>query len=137
MEDTADSKGRSRRKKGKDFITYPDTSVICGPLQFYRYDRHTIANPLILFEVLSPSTHNYDTGFKLEQYQKIASLKAYIMLDSERVWVRSCLRLGEQNRWIMEEPLENLDDILRLEGLGIEIPLRLLYARVNVEEFED
>jgi Uma2 family endonuclease len=134
MEDNPDSKGRSRRKRGKDFITYPDASLICGPLEYFREDRFTLANPLVLFEVLSPSTHNYDLTFKFEQYQKIASLKAYILIDSEKVWVRSCLRQAEQNRWIIEDPLEDLEDVLKLEMLNIEIPLRLLYERVEFDE---
>ncbi|NWJ44755.1 MAG: Uma2 family endonuclease [Chloroflexi bacterium] len=134
VEDKAELKARSGRKKSRDFITYPDASVICGQLQFYRGDRFTVANPLILFEVLSPSTRNYDTSFKLEHYQRITSLKAYIMLDSERIWVQSCQRIGDENRWILEEPLEDLEDVLRLEALGLEIPLSQLYERVEFEE---
>ncbi|NWJ98351.1 MAG: Uma2 family endonuclease [Chloroflexi bacterium] len=132
-----ESKTERSRKKDKDFISYPDASVICGSLEFYKGNRYTIANPMILFEVLSPSTHSYDTSFKLEQYQRISSLKAYIMIDSERVWVRTCLRIGDQNRWILEEPLETLKETLRLEPLNIEIPLRLLYDRIEFTETED
>lgn len=134
MEDTPDSKGKSRRKKGGDFVTYPDASVTCGPLAYFREDRFTLANPLILFEVLSPSTRNYDLTFKFEQYQKIPSLKAYILIDSEKIWVRSCLRQAEQNRWIVEDPLEDLEDVLKLEVLNLEIPVRRLYQRVEFEE---
>ncbi len=130
------ARGTARPKKSKDFITYPDASIICGPLEYYRGDRYTIANPQVLFEVLSPSTRNYETGFKLEQYQKIPALKAYIMIDSQQVWVRSCLRIGEQNRWVLEEPLENLTDTLRLEVLQIDIPLSLLYAKIEFDQSE-
>ncbi|MEI7554356.1 Uma2 family endonuclease [Candidatus Chlorohelix sp.] len=134
VENKAELKVRSGQKKSRDFITYPDASVICGQLQFYRGDRFTVANPLILFEVLSPSTRNYDTSFKLEHYQRITSLKAYIMLDSESIWVQSCQRIGDENRWILEESLEDLEDVLRLEALGLEIPLSQLYERVEFEE---
>lgn len=118
-------------KAKSNFVTYPDASVICGPLEFYKGDRYTVANPVVLFEVLSPSTRIYDTNFKLEQYQHIASLKAYIMVDSEQVWVRSCVRIGDENRWILEEPLEDRQDVLKLEALGLEILLHLLYDRVK------
>lgn len=137
VESKADLKGRGSRQKGKDFVTYPDVSVVCGALEFYKADEFTIANPLVLFEVLSPSTRNYDTSTKLEQYQRIPSLKAYIMVDSEQVWVRSWVRIGDENRWILEEPLEDLDDVLRVEVLNAEIPLRLLYARVEFNNPED
>ncbi len=82
---------------------YPDASVVCGPVELFKGDRYTIANPLILFEVLSPSTRNYASNFKLEHYQRISSLKAYVMVDSERIWVRNCQRLGDHNRWVLEE----------------------------------
>jgi Uma2 family endonuclease len=126
--------GGRKRSKGKDFITYPGASVICGPLEYFKEDQFTVANPVVLFEVLSPSSRNYDTSFKLENYQRIPSLKAYIMIESEWVWVRSCQRIGEENRWILDEPLEDLDDVLRIETLGFEVPLRHLYERIKFEE---
>ena len=48
--------------------------------------------------------------------------------------MRSCLRLGEQNGWILEEPLDNLTDTLVLETLNIKIPVQKLYDRVDFEE---
>lgn len=137
VEAKIEAKARGRRKKSKDFIGYPDASVLCGPLEFFKEDRYTIANPLVLFEVLSLSTRNYDTSFKLEQYQKIPTLRAYIMADSEQIWVRNCQRIGDENRWILEEPLEDLEDVLYIEALEVKLPLRLLYARIKFEELED
>lgn len=122
------------RKKG-DFISYPDASVICGALEPYKGDRFTIANPVILFEVISPSTRNYDHVVKFEQYLNISSLAMYVMIDSEQVRVEVFQRgsLG----WLVRKPLENRDDFLKLPPIEAEIALKLLYDRVEFEEDEE
>lgn len=122
-------KGR-KRQQDDEFVTYPDASVVCGQLEFYKDDRQTITNPLLLFEVLSPSTRNYDRSTKLEQYRKIPDLIAYVMVDSERVWVELYYRSGA-NSWQVDEPLEDLEAVLRIEPLNIAIPLNLLYEGIE------
>ena len=119
----------------EDFVTYPDLSIVCGPLEFYKDDRYTLANPAILFEVLSPSTRNYDRSVKLDHYRNIASLLAYIMIDSERIWVEQYHRTGPAS-WQVEAPLLNLTDSLQIEILNITIPLSRIYNRVDFNEEE-
>src|SRR5687767_9181785 len=64
--------------------TYPDVSVIYGPLQFDPLDtqRHTVLNPTLIVEVLSPSTEAWDRGGKLENYIQIESLREYLLVSS-------------------------------------------------------
>lgn len=61
--------------------TYPDASVICGPLARDVRDPHAVTNPRWLVEVTSDSTEDYDRGAKLAQYQAIASLEAVIFVS--------------------------------------------------------
>ena len=62
--------------------TFPDASVICGPLvQHPPSPNATALNPLVLVEVTSDSSADYDTGFKLEAYQSIASLRDYVVVS--------------------------------------------------------
>lgn len=62
--------------------TFPDASVICGdPVQHEPSPRSTALNPLILVEVTSDSSEDYDTGFKLEAYQTIPSLADYVVVS--------------------------------------------------------
>lgn len=117
----------------EDFVTYPDASIVCGPLEFYKDDRYTLANPTVLFEVLSPSTRNYDRSVKLDHYRNISSLLAYIMIDSERIWVEQYHRTGPAS-WQVEAPLLNLTDSLQIEALDITIPLSRIYNRVDFSE---
>jgi Uma2 family endonuclease len=62
--------------------TFPDCSVICGPLEQHDPSPSSTAlNPLVLVEVTSDSSEAYDTGFKLEAYRRIPSLRDYIVVS--------------------------------------------------------
>lgn len=119
-----------KNKNSEDFITYPDASVVRGPLELYKDDRQTIANPMIIFEVLSPSTRNYDRSVKLDHYRNIPTLMCYVMIDSERIWVEQYPRTS-LNTWQVEAALQDLMDTLHLEDLGLDVPLARLYKRVD------
>ena len=126
-------KGR-KRQEGEEFITYPDAGVICGKAEYYKDDQYTIANPVALFEVLSPSTRVYDRNTKAEEYKKISGLLYYVMIDSEQVRVE-CRHRVEEATWVELPPLENLSDTLRLSLNGeIELSLAALYEGISFEE---
>jgi Uma2 family endonuclease len=62
--------------------TFPDGSIICGPLaQHAPSPTATAVNPMVLVEVTSHSSEEYDTGAKLEHYQTISSLRDYIIVS--------------------------------------------------------
>jgi Uma2 family endonuclease len=67
----------------KKVYTYPDISVVCGPVEFDSVDksRGTILNPKLLIEVLSPSTERYDRGDKFLFYSYIDSLEQYVLIS--------------------------------------------------------
>lgn len=67
-----------------DLATYPDLSVICGPVERDPDDRCAVTNPTALFEVLSKSTAAYDRGEKFDHYQQLASLQLYVLVDDKR-----------------------------------------------------
>jgi Uma2 family endonuclease len=89
--------------------TYPDTSVICDQIEIDPEDSkgHTALNPILLVEVLSPSTEDYDRGEKLSHYKRIESLREVMLVAHEehRVdvwrrsgtrWIQRTFREGEQ-----------------------------------------
>ena len=62
--------------------TFPDCSVICGPLQQHEPSpKATALNPTILVEVTSDSSEDYDTGPKLEYYRTIPTLREYVIVS--------------------------------------------------------
>ncbi len=56
--------------------TFPDASVVFGSIQRATIDAHAIVNPVLIVEVTSPSTEDYDRGAKLAQYQRLDSVRA-------------------------------------------------------------
>jgi Uma2 family endonuclease len=72
--------------------TYPDVSVICGPIFFGDNRKDTVTNPVVLIEVLSPSIENYDRGRKFEQYRTIETLQEYVVVAQDRVHIEHYVR---------------------------------------------
>jgi Uma2 family endonuclease len=68
-------------------LTYPDVSVICDPLRFAPGTNDTVINPVALFEVLSDSTEAYDRGNKFLSYQRVPSLREYVLLSQQEARV--------------------------------------------------
>jgi Uma2 family endonuclease len=63
--------------------TYPDVSMVCGPIEYDAEDaKHTtITNPVLLVEVLSVTTEKGDRGNKWMHYQRIPSLQEYVLVS--------------------------------------------------------
>lgn len=64
--------------------TYPDVSVVCGPVVRDTGDKNAMTNPVVLVEVTSNSTEAYDRGEKLRQYKTIDSLRAVVIVSHRR-----------------------------------------------------
>ena len=62
--------------------TYPDVSVVCGPLERDPEDADSVTNPVVIVEVLSKFTEAYDRGEKFYQYRQLASLQHYVLVSS-------------------------------------------------------
>jgi len=69
--------------------TYPDVVVTCDPAD--RRDAYLIRQPVLIVEVLSPSTADYDRSRKFTQHQKIVSLRHYLLV-SQTAWVLEWFR---------------------------------------------
>lgn len=111
--------------------TYPDVTVICGEPIFDDIQKDTVINPLVIIEVLSPSTSNYDRGGKFFHYRKIESLQSYILVDQEYVGIEHFVRQGEQ--WVLTT-YEKRHEVLQIPTLGIELPISNIYERLTVPE---
>lgn len=104
--------------------TYPDVSVVCGPLERDPESRTTVTNPTVVVEVLSPSTEEYDRGDKFEIYKQLPSLKEYVLVSLRepliQVW-----RRNEEAAWLQEEA--HAGGRVRLLSLGCEIAVDDVY----------
>lgn len=109
--------------------TYPDASIVCGPLDVTRiHGMDTIGNPSVLVEVLSESTAAYDRGQKFELYRSIPTFRDYILIEQSRVAVEH--RFQTDGEW-RSSTAESLDDRLRLTAVDLELPLALVYERLS------
>jgi Uma2 family endonuclease len=81
---------------GGDTILYPDVFVTCD--QRFRFDEQVITEPVLMIEVLSPTTQGYDRSAKFAFYRRIRALREYALIDpdSRRVEV---FRPAEDGHW--------------------------------------
>lgn len=112
----------------RKYYTYPDIMVSCDPDD--RRDPYLIRQPMLIVEVLSPSTAEYDRTEKFAQYQKLTSLRHYLLV-SQTAWVVEWLRRDDAGQWIytlLSEPA----DMLEIPDLGLRLPLAELYDDTDV-----
>jgi Uma2 family endonuclease len=109
--------------------TYPDVMVVCGKVQFLERRKDTVTNPLLIVEVLSASTRDYDRGAKFDFYKQIPSLQEYVLIESERPRVE-CYRRSADGQWTIQA-FEGLDAVARFESIACELPFRCIYLQVS------
>jgi Uma2 family endonuclease len=112
--------------------TYPDIVVVCGERQFDDENRDTLLNPILLVEVLSPSTEAYDRGKKFEHYRTIESLREYVLVAQREPRVDHYLR-QEDGSWLFRSAT-GLDAVLPLPSLDCELPLADVYAKTGLSQ---
>lgn len=109
-----------------NFFVYPDIAVVCGPARFTHRDNLT--NPLVVFEVLSPSTERHDRGRKAEGYRAVPTLQAYVLVAQNEPRVE-IYRRGDGGPWECTL-LQRLEDEFTLEPIGCTFRLADVYRRV-------
>ena len=107
--------------------TYPDVSVVCDRPEFEDDQLDTLLNPLLLVEVLSASTEDYDRGTKFTNYRTIPALRDYVLLSTERVLVEYHTR-KEDSSWLLRE--FRAGQRFHLESIGCELIVDELYLKV-------
>lgn len=111
--------------------TYPDVTVVCGVIETAPRDPNSITNLTVLFEVLSDATEAHDRGAKFKHYERIAALRAYVLVtqDARRVeqftrtdagWLRT---VDDLDDGAIEIALPSLEITLTLTDLtsGLEL----------------
>ncbi len=111
-------------------FTYPDISVICGDIINADEDENTATNPTVIFEILSPSTRNYDRGLKFMLYRAIPTLKEYILAEAESIHVEQ-FAINKEGLWQLKE-FSGIEDELILESLDVNLQLKDIYDRCKL-----
>jgi Uma2 family endonuclease len=113
-------------------FTYPDIMVIEGEPVYYSTNTTTVTNPLLIAEVLSKSTKDYDQGDKFLYYRSIPEFKEYILIDQTQYYVMQYVKTPE-NQWILTE-YETENAQLHLSTINLKLSLKQLYKKVNFAE---
>ena len=110
---------------------YPDVGVVCEEPRFENDVFDTLLNPIVIVEVLSPSTEAYDRGEKFAYYRQITPLREYILVSQDQIRIEHYYR--QERQWIFTD-FEKRDEILLLPSIQCELPLQEIYERVTFSE---
>lgn len=108
-------------------VMYPDSFVRCGPSQG---QRTIVDDPVVVVEVLSPSTQQADLTEKRWAYQAIETLHAILFVAADKPRVELVTR-GPEGSWISRHFI-GLETAIPLDALGIQLPLNDLYADADL-----
>jgi len=104
---------------------YPDGVVAPSPPRMEDAQQDTLLNPLVVVEVLSPSTEAIDRGEKLDNYRLIPSLTDYLIVAQDRMRVEHYSRISDDEWRLVSR--DCAADSVALMSLGVEFKLGDLY----------
>lgn len=114
--------------------TYADLIVVNGEPVFNGDRTDEILNPLLIVEVLSPSTEAYDRGEKFRKYRSLASFCEYLLVSQTEPYIEQYYNGDRQSndRW-QWQVYDGLDRAIELHSLNIELPMSEIYRRINFQ----
>lgn len=114
------------RVEAADCYFYPDVMVTCSAAD--AADRLIKREPVLVVELLSPSTAAFDRGDKFADYRTLASLREYLLVDVDR---RRCelYRLGADGLWVLHPGAAG--EGVRLDSVGLTVPGEALWAELE------
>ncbi len=110
---------------------YPDFLIKCSPFRFHPRDKDALMNPRAIFEVLSPTTENFDRTAKFDQYATNPDLSDYILVSSDEIRVEHFRRLDDDN-WARRVYIGR-EAIFQLANFDITVPLAEIYEDIELE----
>ncbi|MFN0317792.1 MAG: Uma2 family endonuclease [Burkholderiales bacterium] len=102
---------------------YPDVKVSCHPAGLV--NTQFIEHPVLIVEILSLGTEDYDRGRKFDAYRRIAVLQEYLLIDPETRAIELRRRAGP-SQWEFLDLSQ--DETLRLESVGFQCSAESVFA---------
>ena len=113
--------------------TYPDVMLIKGEPIYSDKGTTTVTNPVMIAEVLSPSTQNYDQGDKFNYYRSIPEMQEYILISQKQ---RHIMQYSKTEAgWLLTE-YETEEAIIKMTEVDLELELSDLYTGVDFSTVE-
>lgn len=107
---------------------YPDIVVVSQEPRFEDDVFDTLLNPIVIIEILSPSTEAFDRGEKFSHYRQIESLQEYIIVSQDKVNVERFLRRPDEWGYTSFQDLNQQVPIVSIES---ELSLQRIYQGVT------
>lgn len=114
---------------------YPDIMVIQGEPVDQGSNKTIVTNPLLIVEVLSNSTKDYDRGGKFLAYRSIQEFREYILIDQYSYHIEQFAK-NSNDKWVLTE-YDSDESVLTLESVEFQMPLREIYERINFDVKEE
>jgi Uma2 family endonuclease len=115
----------------KRIYTYPDVTIVQGDLQLQDGRKDTITNPLLIVEVLSESTMDYDRTGKFAAYRTIPTFQHYVLIDQYSQHIEQYVKIGTR-KWEFQE-YDATDTVLSLSTIALDISLADIYDKVEFD----
>ena len=117
--------------RAKQFY-YPDLMVGCGNVEFLENRSDIITNPVLIIEILSPSTESFDRGKKFAYYQTVPSIREYVLVSQAEPMVEAFYKQDEKV-W-QYTAAKGLEETIIFQTLQAELMLKYIYQKVEWEE---
>lgn len=114
--------------------TYPDVMVIKNEPIYTDKSKTTVTNPILITEVLSKSTQNYDRSDKFTYYRSLPTLQEYVLISQNSSHAMQYSKI-EEGKWLLSE-YNTEDAVIKINSLDINIELSELYSSVDFSASE-
>lgn len=118
--------------KETGLYTYPDIIITCGKEILEDQVKDTLLNPLVLIEILSPSTERYDRGRKFTHYRQIESLRNYVLISQEEPRIEVFQR-QPNDQWLLSEK-SGLENSIEIPAINYLLSLMEVYDKVDFND---
>jgi Uma2 family endonuclease len=123
----------------KRLYTYPDVMVIQGDLVLQEGRQDTLMNPVLIVEVLSKSTADYDSpmetlsdrGDKFAAYRTIPSFQEYVLVNQYSQQIEHYVK-GKGKKWDFQA-YDETDTVVQLGTIDLELAIADIYDKVEFE----
>ena len=110
-------------------FVYPDAVVVFEKPEFYANRNDVVVNLLLIVEVASPSTKEYDRSLKYQRYKTLPSFKEYVLVEQAQPWVIASYRIADRT-W-KDTEAGTLDASVYLQSVDCTIEMQRIYHGIQ------
>lgn len=115
----------------RDYL-YPDTSVVCDAPEFTDDNPKALKNPILIIEVLSPSSQKFDSDEKFTLYRQMDTFREYVLVWQDKAKI-ACYYLNDNNIWEFSDAT-GLESTILFKSIDCTLSLADVYRRVTFDD---